>query len=219
MKEKKVTINSLLMTATSVGLVEDNTQLARDIREKLALSEETNVVLEARNGLELLELLAKGPIPQVVLMDIGMPGMDGIEATKLAKQKYPDLKIVMLTVMDNEQKLFEALQAGASGYLLKDARPHHLLNAIGEVLEGSLPLSPSLANMVLNYLLEKEPRRKPPLPGTENLTRREMEVLELLKQGSTVKQIAAQLFISDKTVRKHIEHIYEKLQIHSRTKL
>ncbi|WP_146153640.1 response regulator [Adhaeribacter arboris] len=207
------------MTATSVGLVEDNTQLARDIREKLALSEETNVVLEARNGLELLELLAKGPIPQVVLMDIGMPGMDGIEATKLAKQKYPDLKIVMLTVMDNEQKLFEALQAGASGYLLKDARPHHLLNAIGEVLEGSLPLSPSLANMVLNYLLEKEPRRKPPLPGTENLTRREMEVLELLKQGSTVKQIAAQLFISDKTVRKHIEHIYEKLQIHSRTKL
>jgi DNA-binding NarL/FixJ family response regulator len=137
------------MHKISIGLVEDNPQLAKDIREKLALGDEITVMFEAGDGKDLLEILTNGPVPEIILMDIAMPVMDGIEATWQAKQLYPNLKIVMLTVMDDEQKLFEALQAGASGYLLKDAKPHHLLNAIEEVLEGGLPISPSLAGRVL----------------------------------------------------------------------
>ncbi|QMU30528.1 response regulator [Adhaeribacter radiodurans] len=203
------------MHKTTIGIVEDNAQLGQDIRDKLALSEEVEVLFEVRNGQVLLQTLATGTIPEVLLMDVQMPEMNGIEATWRVKQKYPDLKIVMLTVMDDEQKLFEALQAGASGYLLKDAKPHQLFNAINYVLEGGLPLSPTLASRVLSYLKGDVPIPKPPISGTENLTKREQEILELLMQGKTVKQIAEKIFVADKTVRKHLEHIFEKLQVHS----
>ena len=207
------------MQTTTIGLVEDNVQLGRDIREKLALGEGIHVLWEERNGASAIEALAAEPIPDLLLMDIAMPGMDGIETTRLAKQMHPNLKVLMLTVMDDEQKLFEALKAGASGYLLKDVKPHHLLNAIDEVLEGSLPLSPSLAGKALAYLRgEKTWAEKPdssPPANLEGLTRREQEVLEWLKKGMTVRQIGDRLFISDKTVKKHLEHIYRKLQVHS----
>ena len=195
--------------------MEDNTQLGQDIRDKLALSEEVEVIFEVRNGKELLQTLASGTIPEVLLMDVQMPEMNGIEATWQAKQKYPDLKIVMLTVMDDERKLFEALQAGASGYLLKDAKPHQLLNAINDVLEGGLPLSPTLAIRVLGYLKGEKVIPKPPITAIEVLSKREKEVLECLKRGLVVKQISEELFIANKTVRKHLEHIYEKLHVHS----
>jgi len=195
--------------------VEDNAQLGQDIRDKLALSEEVEVVFEVRNGKELLQTLAAGTLPQVLLMDVQMPEMNGIEATWQAKQKYPDLKIVMLTVMDDEQKLFEALQAGASGYLLKDAKPHQLLNAIYDVQEGGLPLSPTLASRVLGYLKGEKVIPKPPIAAMEVLSKREKEVLQCLKRGLAVKQISEELFIANKTVRKHLEHIYEKLHVHS----
>jgi len=203
------------MQKITVGIVEDNAQLGQDIRDKLALSEEVEVVFEVRNGKELLQTLAAGTLPQVLLMDVQMPEMNGIEATWQAKQKYPDLKIVMLTVMDDEQKLFEALQAGASGYLLKDAKPHQLLNAIYDVQEGGLPLSPTLASRVLGYLKGEKVIPKPPIAAMEVLSKREKEVLQCLKRGLAVKQISEELFIANKTVRKHLEHIYEKLHVHS----
>ena len=203
------------MRTIKIGLVEDNIQLGQDIREKLALGDGVTVLWEERNGESALKALAVGHLPDVVLMDIAMPGMDGIEATRLAKQSHPELKILMLTVMDDEQKLFEALKAGASGYLLKEVKPHQLLNAIDEVLEGGLPLSPSLANRVLGYLIGEKAMPISRDRETESLTKREQEVLEWLKKGMTVRQIGEQLFISDKTVRKHLEHIYEKLQVHS----
>lgn len=203
------------MQKITVGIVEDNAQLGQDIREKLALSEDVEVLFEVRNGKRLLQTFAAGTIPEVLLMDIAMPVMNGLEATRQAKQHYPNLKIVMLTVMDDEQKLFEALQAGASGYLLKDAKPHQLLNAIYEVLEGGLPLSPTLSNRVLSYLKGEKPVPKPPVTEMELLSKREKEVLECLKRGLAVKQISEELFIANKTVRKHLEHIYEKLQVHS----
>src|SRR5690554_5836861 len=124
------------MQQITLAIVDDDSQQAQDIKDKLALSEEVLVLDEVRNGGELMGILKKGDIPEVVLMDIQMPQMDGIETTRQVKSQYPNIKIIMLTVMDDEQKLFEALQAGASGYLLKDARPHHLLNAIWDVLEG-----------------------------------------------------------------------------------
>ena len=198
-----------------IGLVEDNAQLGQDIRDKLALGEEVMIIWEERNGSSALKTMELGDLPDVVLMDIFMPEMDGIEATRLAKQKYPHLKILMLTVMDDEKKLFEALRAGASGYLLKEIKPHLLINAIDDVLEGGLPLSPSLASMALKYLKGESKVNNNPSPGTEKLTKREQEVLQWLKKGMAVRQIGEQLFISDKTVRKHLEHIYEKLQVHS----
>ncbi len=203
------------MRTIKIGLVEDNTRLGQDIREKLALSDGVTVLWEERNGESALKALAAGHLPDVVLMDIAMPEMDGIEATRQAKQNHPDLKILMLTVMDDEQKLFEALKAGASGYLLKEVKPHQLLNAIDEVLEGGLPLSPTLASRVLGYLKGEKALPTAQIPGTESLSRREQQVLEWLKKGITVRQIGEQLFISDKTVRKHLEHIYGKLQVHS----
>ncbi len=121
----------------------------------------------------------------------------------------------MLTAMDDEKKLFGTLRAGASGYLLKEVKPHLLINAIYEVLEGGLPLSPSLASKVLKYLKHEPNSGSLPALGTEKLSKREKEVLQWLKKGLSVRQIGEQLFISDKTVRKHLEHIYEKLQVHS----
>ena len=198
-----------------IGLVEDNAQLAQDIRDKLAIGEGLNVLWDERDGIHALKALDEGQLPDVVLMDIAMPGMNGIEATRLVKTKFPDLKILMLTVMDDEKMLFEALKAGASGYLLKEVKPHLLINAIDDVLDGGLPLSPSLANKVLNYLKTEPKTQDVSSPGTEKLSKREKEVLQWLKQGMSVRQIGEQLFISDKTVRKHLEHIYEKLQVHS----
>lgn len=198
-----------------VGLVEDNAQLGQDIRDKLAMGEGLTLLWEERNGALALKALAREPLPDVVLMDVSMPEMDGIEATRLAKQRYPDLKILMLTIMDDEKKLFEALSAGASGYLLKEVKTHLLINAIDDVLEGGLPLSPSLASKVLNYLKKEHYTVDVPVSGTEKLSKREKEVLQWLKKGLSVRQIGEQLFISDKTVRKHLEHIYEKLQVHS----
>ena len=208
-------ITIFLPKRIKIEFVEHNAQLAKDIQDKLALGEGLTVLWEERNGAAALKTLYKGGIPDVLLMDITMPVMDGIEATRLAKEKYPDLKILMLTVMDDEKKLFEALKAGASGYHLKEVKPHLLINAIDDVLEGGLPFSPSLANKVLNYLKGDIIVPTSPTPGTEELSKREQEVLLWLKKGMSVRQIGEQLFISDKTVWKHLEHIYEKLQVHS----
>ena len=203
------------MQNITVGIVDDDAQTRQDIKDKLALSEEIKVIFGADNGMALLKTLQQGQLPEVLLMDIQMPTMDGIAATREARKLYPHIKVIMLTIMDDDQKLFEALQAGASGYLLKDARPHQLLNSIWEVVEGGLPLSPSLAAKVLTYLKGEKPIPHPPDPSIEILTKREKEVLECLKRGLPVKLISEQLFISNKTVRKHLEHIYEKLQVRS----
>lgn len=203
------------MENITVGIVDDDAQTRQDIKDKLALSDEVEVLFGVDNGLSLLETLYQGHRPEVVLMDVQMPAMDGITATRQARKLYPHIKVIMLTIMDDDQKLFEALKAGASGYLLKDARPQQLLNSVWEVVEGGLPLSPSLAAKVLSYLKGEKPIPRSPDPSMEILTKREKEVLECLKRGLPVKLISEELFISHKTVRKHLEHIYEKLQVRS----
>ena len=198
----------------TLGLVEDQALLADDLVEKLSLHDELTVVLTARNGVDLLDKLQQTQ-PQVLLMDIEMDQMDGIEATQRVKALYPPIKIIMLTVFDDDQKLFDAIRAGASGYLLKDTPAQKLGNAIQEVLDGGAPMSPSIASKALN-LLRTTPDKPAPqrnIAEEANLTQREQEVLELLAQGLSVKQISEKLFVVEKTIRKHLEHIYEKLQV------
>jgi DNA-binding NarL/FixJ family response regulator len=195
----------------SVGIVEDNPDLAISIAEKLSLSEDLEVVLQANNGKNLLEKLRKQAIPDVLLMDIEMDEMDGIAATREVKRLYPTVKVIIQTIFDDDQRLFDAILAGASGYLLKDEKPLRLINAITEVLEGGAPLSPSMATKALKLLSKQGDSNA---LDTGSLTPREKEILEYMQQGLRVKYIAEKLFVSEKTVRKHIEHIYQKLQIH-----
>jgi DNA-binding NarL/FixJ family response regulator len=198
----------------TLGLVEDQAVLADDLVEKLSLHNELRVVLTARNGVDLLDKLQQTQ-PQVLLMDIEMDQMDGIEATRHVKALYPPIKIIMLTVFDDDQKLFDAIRAGASGYLLKDTPAQKLGNAIQEVLDGGAPMSPSIASKALNLLrtTPDKPVQQRNIAEEANLTQREQEVLELLAQGLSVKQISEKLFVVEKTIRKHLEHIYEKLQV------
>lgn len=203
------------MSKTTVVLTEDNPLLAQSIKEKLALSDDLELIFHASNGKILLQNLKSIAVPDVILMDIEMDEMDGITATREVKRLYPHIRILILTVFDDEQKLFEAVQAGASGYLLKDEKPIRLINAISELMEGGGALSPQMATKALNLMRQPTSFNNKREIDSSLLTIREKEVLENLKIGKTVKQIAEILFVSEKTVRKHLEHIYQKLQVNS----
>ena len=153
-----------------------------------------------------------------------MPEMDGIEATRIIKTKFPDIKIIMVTVFDRDDKIFEAIKAGASGYLMKDEKPSRIVAAIEEAIEGGAPMSPTIALKTLQMLRQQvvvgetfvQNIESVSSPEVFNLSKREFEILEKIAEGITYQQIGDKLFISAKTVRKHIEHIYEKLQVHTR---
>ncbi len=150
--------------------------------------------------------------PDVVLMDIDMPNVNGIEGVKIIRKKYPKLKILMQTVFEEEDKIFDCIYAGADGYILKKAKPQELLVAILEVLEGGAPMTPSIARKVLEFVGNKGNKKNEP---HFNLTQRETEVLKLLVKGYSYKMIAEKCFVSLPTVNTHIRHIYEKLQVNS----
>ena len=197
-----------------VAIAEDNQHLARSVRENISSFEETEVLFVAENGKDLLHKLTSN-IPDIILMDINMPVMDGIEATKAVRHHFPDVKIIMLTVFDEEEKIFQSILAGAKGYLLKDEKPSKIIAALEEAMEGGAPMSPVIASKALQMIVGKN-------SGTVseennfNLTKRELEILELISTGDNYQKIADKLFISPKTVRKHIENIYTKLQVHNK---
>lgn len=202
-----------------VGLVDDNPSLLRNISQNLSIFEELTVVFKAFNGQDALDQLTHHS-PDVILMDIQMPEMDGIEATRRIKSLYPDQKIMMLTVLDQEDKIFDAIKAGASGYLLKDEKPSRILACIEELLDGGAPMSPVVAMKTLEMLRNQQVTGRPLEilrgPETFNLSKREIEILNKVVDGYSYQQIAEQLFISAKTARKHIENIYHKLHVHSK---
>lgn len=206
-----------------IAIAEDNKIIARTLKEKLnQFADESEIKFIAKNGFELLEKLKSEKNIDVILMDIEMPEMDGIRATFEVKNLYPQIKILILTVFDDDDKIFQAIQNGASGYLLKEESPETIFNAIRVVMEGGATMSPSIASKILNLMRKSElksdgetqPQNVP--FETFDLSQREIEVLEKVKQGKDHKKIADELFISPSTVRKHLENIYLKLQVHNK---
>lgn len=191
----------------TVAIVEDD----GDIRESLALLINGTPGFSCINAYgdceTALDGIAEDP-PDVVLMDVGLPGMSGIEGIRLLKERLDEINLLVLTVHDESKLVFDALCAGACGYLLKDTPPAKLLEAIRETYEGGAPMSTQIARMVVGSFRTN--------PHTA-LTQRETEVLEQLCKGKSYKMIADTLFISEETVRRHIKHIYRKLQVGSKS--
>jgi len=199
-----------------VAIVDDNSFLIHAIKEKLSFFKDVTVKATALNGSELLVRLEESHNLDVILMDIEMPVLNGIEATQVVKQKYPQIKIIMLTAFDNDENIFNAIKAGADGYLLKEINPDDLYNGIKETLNGGAAMNPSIALKTLKLLRNPIDIDNPRDQEEISLSKREVEVLEQLSKGLSYTLIADNLFLSPSTVRKHIENIYKKLQVHSK---
>lgn len=199
-----------------IAIVDDNTFLIHSIKEKLSFFKDVSIKHTSLNGSELLTKLEDNHNLDVILMDIEMPVLNGIETTQIVKQKYPQIKIIMLTVFDNDENIFNAIKAGADGYLLKEVTPEQLHKGILETMHGGAAMNPSIALKTLKLLRNPMDIDNPRDKEDISLSSREAEVLEQLSKGLSYIVIADNLFLSPSTVRKHIENIYTKLQVHSK---
>lgn len=203
------------MGRIKVLLAEDHVVVRQGIRELIQREEGIEIVGEVGDGEEAVQA-AEQLEPDVILMDIAMPKLNGIEATRRIKESHPSISILVLTAYDNEEFIFALLEAGAAGYLLKNVQSRQLLNAIRSVYDGESVLHPTIAKKVLSRLpLVREKRSEQEKEGL--LTEREMEVLRLGAEGLVNKQIAAKLFLGERTVQTHWRNIFNKLGISSRT--
>jgi DNA-binding NarL/FixJ family response regulator len=201
-----------------IGIVDDNPALLRNVANNMAIFDEIEISFKVLNGQDAFDAI-KEIQPDVILMEIEMPKMDGIETTRWINNIYPHIKIIMLTVVDREDKIFDAIKAGASGYMLKDEKPTKIMQAIEDTMEGRSPMSPVVARKALELLRNQgfEAKEEKLLqPSSFDLSTREIEILEKIAEGKNYNQIAEVLFISPKTARKHIENIYQKLHVHSK---
>lgn len=198
-----------------IVIAEDNRHLAESLITKIELHPDFVVKWWEPNGQKLLEHLQRDSRLDLVLMDINMPVLDGIAATAKLKQRYPQLRVIMSTVIDDEDHLLRAIVAGANGYLLKDEKPEMLHHSLRESMTGGAPMSAAMAHKALRLIRnEASAQMKTALPPV--LSKRETEILEQLSTGLSYQQIADNLCISPHTVRKHIENIYSKLQVHNK---
>jgi DNA-binding NarL/FixJ family response regulator len=196
-----------------IAVVDDNHLLRNNIVERL--SDIFQVIFDTDNATDLLDFLENSlPVrrPEMILMDIEMDEMDGIIATSKVKMKYPDIKVAMLTVFAQEEKVWQSIMSGADGYILKDEPKERLVRSIHDILEGGAYMSPSIARKAMNMLqlhstVEKDTETISPL------TKRELQILEMIAEGLSYNQIADKLFISSATAKTHINHIYTKLQV------
>ena len=210
-----------------IAIVDDRSQNRLSLAERISISDDIIVKFTSANGEEFLEQMKKiSPLqlPRVVLMDIEMPVLNGIDAVRLGKQLYPDVKFLMLTVFDDDEKIFEAIRAGASGYLLKDEKLSTIIEYIHQLEEmEAAPMSPGIARKALNMLIKKsqaaeEPHSEQIAPLQNTLSQRETEILRLLVEGYDYRATAEKLYLSTHTVRKHIANIYQKLHVTSKAK-
>ena len=199
-----------------VAIVDDNTFLQKAIQDKLDFFEDVEIKFKAINGEELISKLEKNHNLDLILMDIEMPKMNGIEATEIVKNKFPQIKIIMLTVFDNDENIFKSIKAGADGYFLKEVNPQELYNGIQETLSGGAAMTPSIALKTLKLLREPLVFDDSITKEEISLTAREIEVLEQLSKGLKYNAIAENLYLSPGTIRKHVENIYTKLQVHNK---
>ena len=199
-----------------LAIVDDNSFLIHATKEKLALFDDFLVKFSAFDGIDVIDKLAVNQNIDLILMDIEMPKMNGIEATEIIKQKYPQIKIIMLTVFDNDENIFNAIKAGADGYLLKEVNPRDLQQGIIETINGGATMTPSIAMKTLKLFRNPIDFESVIPKENINLTTREIEVLEQLSKGLKYKNIAENLFLSEGTIRKHVENIYSKLQVHNK---
>ena len=199
-----------------VAIVDDNTFLQKAIQDKLDFFDDIEIKFKAINGEELISKLEKNRNLDLILMDIEMPKINGIEATEIVKTKFPQIKIIMLTVFDNDENIFKSIKAGADGYFLKEVNPQELYNGIQETLSGGAAMTPSIALKTLKLLREPLVFDDSITKEEISLTTREIEVLEQLSKGLKYNAIAENLFLSPGTIRKHVENIYTKLQVHNK---
>ena len=206
--------------AIRIAIVDDKQPNRATLRERITRTGEIEVLFTAANGEEFLECMknAKGDaLPACVIMDIDMPVMNGIEAVSKASEIYPGTRFLMLTVFDDDDKIFDAIRAGAVGYFLKDEKIENIIQGIKDVLEcGGSPMSPRIARKALNLLMNAKVEVNKPEQDDSNLSEREKEILKLMVEGHDYKAVAEKLFISPHTVRKHIANIYEKLHVTSK---
>lgn len=210
-----------MLDFTRIAIVDDKQPNRVSLNERINSAHSYEVIFMAVNGDDFLDKMKSCPPerrPELVLMDIDMPVMDGIEAVKRGNQLYPGVKYLMVTIFDDDDKIFEAIKAGASGYLLKDETGSAISNAIKEVIEfGGAPMSPRIARKAMNLLMNAklEDVKKDDKDEFE-LSSREMDILKLMVDGHDYKLVADKLNISPHTVRKHIANIYEKLHVCSK---
>jgi DNA-binding NarL/FixJ family response regulator len=206
--------------AINLAIVDDRQINRTTVKEKISGYKEIELVLEAKDGNDFLQKLKENTQkPQVVLMDLEMPVMDGIEAIRRASAIYPDIKFIVLTVFEDNEKIFEAIKAGAGGYLLKEDSAVNIIDAITNVVEhNGIPMSPVIAQKAMELLRQTTLPALTPVAEkneTHNLTDRELDILRELSKGSNYKMIAEKLFISPLTVRKHVSNIYNKLHVNT----
>jgi DNA-binding NarL/FixJ family response regulator len=209
--------NSAIPTAPQsaiikVSIIEDR----REIREALTMlingTDGFRCVGSYRSMEEALDRI-NGAIPDVVLSDIGLPGMNGIEGIRILKERYPNLTVLMLSVYEDDERIFDALCAGACGYLLKRTSPARLIECLKEAVQGGAPMSPEVARRVVSLFREI----RPPERADYQLTPHEMRLLKLLVQGHNYKTAAAELGVSFHTIHFHMRNVYDKLQVHSKS--
>lgn len=195
-----------------VAIVEDNTALRLSLEQLFNKTDGMQCVASLSNLLNVISELQRSA-PQIVLMDIGLPSISGIEGVRTVKSNFENIQVLMFTVFEDDDKIFDAIRAGASGYLLKKTPPEEILQAVKELAEGGAPMSPSIARKVIQAF-----QSQPSTVITDyQLTGREKEILYSLVDGLSYKKIAEKYFISISTIRTHVSKIYQKLHVHSKS--
>ncbi len=200
-------------SAIKILIVDDHPLIRRGLSAVIEDADGMTVVGEAMDGLQAIKR-ARDLSPDVVLMDILMPTMNGVEATAVLLRNHPWMKVMMLTISDKEEDLYSAIKAGASGYLLKNVRPVELVDALRQVVQGGAIITPNLAPRLLDDLLED--RADSASPSSTALTHRERDVLELVSAGLSNREIAAKLFVSENTIKTHLRNVMDKYHFKNR---
>src|ERR1043166_9517988 len=196
-----------------VAIVEDHREFREYLSALISGTEGFECLGSFRSVEDALPKLTTSRVPDVMLIDIGLPGMSGIEGIRLFKERYPEILFLTLTIHDDDERIFDSLCAGASGYLLKKTQPSRLVESVREATQGGAPMAPEVARRVIKLFREI----RPPDRADYNLTPHEVRILKLLVEGHNYKTAAAKLGVAPTTINFHLQNIYQKLQVHSKT--